>query len=175
MDALHGRWINEWRKSLTVITRECCEQYWTSPGDSTPQSSSYTATNHHIMKTIKIRRTRHAEHCWRCRGEIVSGVLLWTPSHGRAMATLSTRTNIQQLCTDTGFSPEDLLKSMDDREVWWERARNICADGATWWWWWWRIVTRSHDCLLRIISINYLKLHWCVEKRDDHRIKIIPF
>ena len=37
-----------------------------------------------ITKTIKIRRTRHAEHCWRRRDELVSDVLLWTHAHGRA-------------------------------------------------------------------------------------------
>ena len=31
-------------KKLDVITRECCEQYWTSPGGNTPQSTNYTAT-----------------------------------------------------------------------------------------------------------------------------------
>ena len=34
-------------KSLMVITQECCEQYWASPDDSTPQSSSCTATTTH--------------------------------------------------------------------------------------------------------------------------------
>ena len=33
-------------KSLTPITQEYCEQYWTSPGDNTQQSSCYTATYH---------------------------------------------------------------------------------------------------------------------------------
>ena len=37
-----------------------------------------------ITKTIQIRRTRHAGHCWRSRDELISDVLLWTPSHGRA-------------------------------------------------------------------------------------------
>ena len=32
-----------------------------------------------VTKTIKIRRTRHAGHCWRNRDELVSDVLLWTP------------------------------------------------------------------------------------------------
>ena len=31
---------------LTAITQECCKQYWTSPGGSTPQNSSCTATYH---------------------------------------------------------------------------------------------------------------------------------
>ena len=37
-----------------------------------------------IMKTIQVRRTRHAGHCWRSRDELISDVILWTPSHGRA-------------------------------------------------------------------------------------------
>ena len=37
-----------------------------------------------ITTTIKVRRTRHAGHCWRSRDELMSDVLLWTPSHGRA-------------------------------------------------------------------------------------------
>ena len=53
-DAPHGRWLNGWRKSLTAITQECCEQYWTSTGDSTPQSSSYTATDHPSRKLSKL-------------------------------------------------------------------------------------------------------------------------
>ena len=90
-----------------------------------------------ITKTIKIRRTRHAGHCWRSWDELVSDVLLWTPSHGRAKAERPARTCIQQLCVDTVCSPEDLPKAMEDREGWRERVRNICADSATWWWWWW--------------------------------------
>ena len=32
-----------------------------------------------ITKTIQVRRTRHAGHCWRSRDELISDVLLWTP------------------------------------------------------------------------------------------------
>ena len=39
-----------------------------------------------ITKTITIRQTRHAGHYWRSRDELVSNVLLWTPSHGLAKA-----------------------------------------------------------------------------------------
>ena len=35
MNALHGRSLNGWRKSLTATTQECCEQYWISHGGST--------------------------------------------------------------------------------------------------------------------------------------------
>ena len=37
-----------------------------------------------ITKTIQVRRTRHAGHCWRSRDELISDVLLWTPTYGRA-------------------------------------------------------------------------------------------
>ena len=33
-----------------------------------------------IMKTIRVRRTRHAGYCWRCKDELISDVLLWTPN-----------------------------------------------------------------------------------------------
>ena len=32
-----------------------------------------------ITKTIQVRRTRHAWHCWRRRNDLISDVLLWTP------------------------------------------------------------------------------------------------
>ena len=35
-----------------------------------------------ITKTIQVRRTRHAGHCWRSRDVLIRDVLLWTPSHG---------------------------------------------------------------------------------------------
>ena len=69
-----------------------------------------------ITKSIKIKRTRHAGHCWRSRDELISDELLWTPSHGRAKAGHSARTYIQQLCVNTGCIPEDLPEAVDDRE-----------------------------------------------------------
>ena len=55
-----------------------------------------------MTKTIQIRRTRRAGHCWRSRDDLISDVLLWTPSQGRAKAGRPARTYIQQLCEDTG-------------------------------------------------------------------------
>ena len=88
-----------------------------------------------ITKTIQVRRTKHAGHCWRSRDEHINDVLLWTHTYGRAKAGWPARTYIQQLCEDTGCSPEDLLESMNDREKWRERVRDIRASGTTWWWW----------------------------------------
>ena len=107
----------------SATTQEYCEQYWTSHGDSTPQSSNYTVTYHPSWK-----------HCWRSRNKLISDVLQWTPSHGWAKAGQPARTYIQQLCADIGCNSDDLPEAMDDREVWQGRVRNIHADGATWWW-----------------------------------------
>ena len=82
-----------------------------------------------ITKTIKIRRTRHAEHCW--RGEVISDVLLRTPSQRRAKAGRPARTYIQQLCADTVCSPEDLPEAMDDREGWRKRVKDNRVDRTT--------------------------------------------
>ena len=85
-----------------------------------------------ITEAIKIRRTRHAVHCCRSRDKLISDVLLWTLSHRRAKAGCPVRTYIQQLCADTGCSPEDLSKAIDGREGWWDRVKDIHANGATW-------------------------------------------
>ena len=61
-----------------------------------------------ITKTIQVRRARHAGHCWRSKDELVSDVLLWTPTYGQAKAGRPARTYTQQLCEDTGCNPEDL-------------------------------------------------------------------
>ena len=68
-----------------------------------------------ITKTIQVRWTRHAGHCWRSRDELISDLLLWTPTHGRAKAGRPAWTYIQQLCEDTGCCPEDLPELMNDR------------------------------------------------------------
>ena len=90
-----------------------------------------------ITKTIQARRTRHAGHCCRSKDELINDVLRWTPAYGQAKAGRPARTYIQQLCEDTGCSPEDLPEAMNDMEKWCERIRDIRASDTTWWWWWW--------------------------------------
>ena len=114
-----------------------------------------------ITKTIKIRRTRHAGHCWRsreltyrssvsirevplrtCRKQwtkwgrthkwhIPADPFTWTGKAGR-----TSKFYIQQLCADTGCSLEDIPGAMDDRDGWWDRIREVFACSTTWWWWW---------------------------------------
>ena len=74
------------------------------------------ATHHENPPTV-----RPPTSCWRNRDELISDVLLWTPA----------RTDIQQLCEDTGCSHEDLPEAMNDREEWRERVRDIRACDTT--------------------------------------------
>ena len=99
-----------------------------------------------ITKTIQVRRTRHAGHCWRNKDVLISDVLRWTLAYGRAKAGWPARTYILQLWEDTGCSPEDLPEAMNDREKRRERVRDIRASGTMrWWWWgWWYLPFRFH-------------------------------
>ena len=125
-------------------------------------------------KTIQVRRTRHAGHCWKSRDELIRDVLLWIPTYGRAKAGPPAWTYIQQLCEDTGCSPEDLPEAMNDREKWWERVSDIRACGTTWWWWWWWYITWNNTHIYiyiyiyrereyNLCSIYYLYI-WVVQK-----------
>ena len=70
-----------------------------------------------IMKTIQVRQTRHARHCWRSKDELISDVLLWTPTYGRAKARRPARTYIRQLYEDTDIA----LKTC---QWWWMIGRS---------------------------------------------------
>ena len=97
-----------------------------------------------IMKTIQVRQSRHAGHCWRSRDELISDVLLWTPTYGWTKAGRLARTYIQQLCEDTGCSPEDLPEAMNDREKWRERVRDI----------------RASDMMMMMTAVNICSRKW---------------
>ena len=90
-----------------------------------------------ITKTIQVRQTRHAGFCWRSRDELISDILLWTPSHWWEKVGRLARTYVQLLCADTGSSLEDLPEATDNREGWRKMVKEIRAGGTTWWWWWW--------------------------------------
>ena len=110
-----------------------------------------------ITKTIQVRRTRHAGHCWRSKDELISDVLLLTPTYGQAKAGRPARTYIKQLCEDTGCNPEDLPEAMNDREKWRERVRDIRAGGTTWWGWWYIYIYIHIYIYISIIHLRCIK------------------
>ena len=133
--------------SYTRMLREILNKSWRQH----PTRHQLYCHLHPITKTIKVRGTRHAGHCRSCV------VLLWTPSYGRAKAGRPARTYIQQLCEDTGWSPEDMPEAKNDKEKWRERVRDIRGSGTTWCWWW-----LFPYCLCMETILNRLSLVWGV-------------
>ena len=91
-----------------------------------------------ITKTIQVRRTRHAGHCWRIKDELIGNVLLWTPSHERAEDD-----QLEPIHSSSVPILDIAWKTRRDRwtnkDVWQERVSEIRASNARWWWrWWWK-------------------------------------
>ena len=146
------------KKCLIGTIRECYELFWTNPGSNNPQNNHCIVTYLPSEKTLEIRPTRHPGYCWRIKNELISDILLWSPTYWRASVDRSARTYFHQLCGNTGCSFEDLPGAMDDRDVWRarerggrerERVREIQAISANWQWWDWLIY-----CINQ--SINHL-------------------
>ena len=100
--------------NYTRMLRAILNKSWTQHSTK-PQLYGLLPT---ITKTIQVRRTRHAGHCWRSRDELITDRLLWITPHGRAKAGRPARTYMQQLGEDTECSPEDLPEAVNDREEW---------------------------------------------------------
>ena len=64
-------------------------------------------------------------------GELISHVLLWTPSQRRTRVGQPFITYLQLLCTDAGCSMEDLPRAMDGKDEWRERVREIYTSSMT--------------------------------------------
>ena len=96
---------------------------------------------HPISKTIKVRQTKHAGHCWRSKYKLIS-VFSYGPLHMNMLVlanqqelTYNSSAQTQDVVWKT--CPEQWMVGMDrERERVWE----ICACSVTWWWWsWWYI------------------------------------
>ena len=131
---------------MTATTQECWEQYWTSPGNNTSRDANCTAT---CLPSWKLYRSDG-----RSKDELISDILLWTPTYGQAKAGRPARTYIQQLCEDTGCNSEDLPEAMNDREKWREMVKDIRAGGTTWWWWYiWQGIACAFTHMMKKIYI----------------------
>ena len=72
-------WTKRLKKKLdgnyTRILRAILNKSWQQ------HPTRHQLYGHHppITKTIQVRQTKHAGHCWRSKDELISDVLLWTP------------------------------------------------------------------------------------------------
>ena len=72
---------------------------------------------------------------WATAGEVRVGTLATFScgpvQHGREGVGRLARNYLQQLCTETGSSLEDMPNAMEDRDEWQRRIRDIRARGTT--------------------------------------------
>ena len=133
-----------WKGTIYGSNRTVWHLNWVQTNDSlssivwneTVWSFKYVLTNDWCLIDLFIIHS-NTWHCWRSSDELISDVLLWTPTYGRAKAGQPVRTYIPQLCEDTVCSSEDLPEAMNDTEKWRERVRDIFASSTTWLRWWW--------------------------------------
>ena len=92
------------------------------------ENNSCTAPYRPSPKQSKLDE-QDAGHCWRNKDELLSDVLLLTPTHERASVSQPTRTCLHQLYADTECNLEDLPREMDDRNR--ERERERETDRQT--------------------------------------------
>ena len=97
-----------------------------NPGSNIPQNSSCTTTHYPSQKQSKLEEQDMWD-TWVSKDGLISDVFLWTLSYRRTSVGRPARTYkyLQQLCTDTGCSQEDLLEAMDNRDELWEREREF--------------------------------------------------
>ena len=50
--------------------------------------------------------------------KLISNIFPWTPTHGHSRVGQLVKTYINQLCANTGYCPEDLLRAMSDKNGW---------------------------------------------------------
>ena len=126
MEALRGRKLNVWRKSLMTIAQECCEQYWTSSGGNTPQNSSCTATYQPSQKLFKWVEPE----MWNTAGEVRTNSLAidsWGPLHMDEQ-----RQNDQLEPTYNSFVPIQDITLKTYRERWTTETGGV--NGLRRWW-----------------------------------------
>ena len=123
-DKTHGKKLDG---SCAIMLRDILNKCWRQH----PIKQQLYGQLPPISKTIQIRRTRLTEHCWRSKDELISDVLLWSPSLGQASVGRPARNYLQKLCTNTLCKLENLPVPMDDRDEMRERVKETRASGMT--------------------------------------------
>ena len=68
-----------------------------NPGSSITQNSRCTDTDL-SSQTIQVKGTKHIGHCWKSTDELISNILLWTPTHGHISVGQPAKTYPSAFC-----------------------------------------------------------------------------
>ena len=100
----------------TLTKTACCSiQTWKRHSTKQQLYSHLSST----WQTYQVRWTGHAGHCWRSKDQFISNLFLWTPTHRHISMDQLAWTDIHQVCVDTGYHIEDLLRVMLRKSVSW--------------------------------------------------------
>ena len=70
---------------------------------------------------------KHLENCWRIKDELISDILLLTPTNRLTSVSWPTKVYIHLLCMEVRYCLEDLPRAMANRDGWQERVKVILA------------------------------------------------
>ena len=129
--SIWGKLDGNWTWMLQAVLNRSWRQHPT-------KRSSCTDINHPAQTPSKLDVQDLCDTAGEIRVSLLA-IYFWGASHTDEQITY-----LQQLCTDTGGSLEDLLGTMDGLDEWQERFWEIR-------WWWWYIL-----CNLLIIIANAL-------------------
>ena len=105
-----------------------------------------------------IRWTIREGHSWKSKDELISDVLIWTPTHGHTSFDTPTRFYIHQLCAHTGCSQADLPR-MIDWDGWQESGNSVLLV-------WLEDDDDDDDyCLKWLTFIDIATKYWCIVSR----------
>ena len=80
-----------------------------------------------ISQTIQLRRARYVGNCWRSMDELISDIILWTPTHGHTSIGWLAKIYIHQLCADTEYHLENITRVMTDRQMVRQNRGDLCS------------------------------------------------
>ena len=143
------------RKRLTEATQECCQQYCTSPGGSTPSSSCCTATYSPSRKLSKLDEPDMRD----TAGEVGSSSQVMyscCPLHIDEQ-----RQDDQLEPTYSSSVPIWKVVLKTYRKQWTLGRGGERGYSVTWWWWWWHTNTYTHTHT-HTHTHTYIYIYMCV-------------
>ena len=128
---------------------ESCVLLCRNPGSSLPRHSCCRFTYLLFRKQFKTRR----------KDELISDVLLWTPTRAHTNVIRQVKIYIHPLNVDSECRLQDSSRTVSDKDGRQERVKRICNDGTRWWWW----CSFHFSSIISICVISQILISWCLK------------
>ena len=124
-------------KSLMGTMQECSVKFWTSFDLWVKRRPYKTASVRPLTSHITSRLSKTSKTFWGSKVELISDVLLYTPTHGLSSVGLPEEKLTYQIYVNAGYHLEHLTRAIGSRDRWQERVKRIWVVNTPWWWWKW--------------------------------------